>query len=35
MVRINGFGMGLSLVIFVLALWMAYNFGRSGKLIGQ
>jgi hypothetical protein len=32
--RINGFGAGLSLVILVVLLYMAYNFGKKGKLIG-
>lgn len=35
MVKINGFGVGLSLVILIAMLYMAYNFGKNGKLIGQ
>jgi hypothetical protein len=33
--KINGFGMGVSLLIFFALLYMAYNYGKNGKLIGM
>jgi hypothetical protein len=33
-VKINGFGAGLSIVILLVLVYMAYNFGKNGKLIG-
>lgn len=33
--KINGFGAGVSILIFVIVLYMAYNFGKNGKLFGK
>lgn len=35
MVKFNGFGVGLSIAILIVLLYMSYNFGKNGKLIGS
>ena len=32
--RVDGFGAVASLVIIAVLLYMAYNFGKNGKLFG-
>jgi hypothetical protein len=32
MVKLDGLGAGLSLVLFVLLLWGAYRYGKNGKI---
>ena len=34
MIKINGFGAVVSLIIFVLIIWAAYCYGKNGKLWG-
>lgn len=33
MVKINGFGAAVSLLIFALLLWAAYRYGKYGKVL--
>lgn len=33
--RVDGFGAVASLIILAIMLYMAYNYGKNGKLFGQ